>query len=72
MKRFLSVLLLLCCLCGVASAEVRTPGTKPRLSMKVISGYLSRKMPGKALVARAFDPPWGQRKVPAFVSKAVT
>lgn len=57
MKRFLSVLLLLCRLCGVASAEVRTPGTKPRLSMKVISGYLSRKMPGKALVARAFDPP---------------
>lgn len=57
MKRFLSVLLLLCCLCGVASAEVRTPGTKPRLSMKVISVYLSRKMPGKALVARAFDPP---------------
>lgn len=33
MKRILSVLLLLCCLCGVASAEVRTPGTKPRLSI---------------------------------------
>ena len=29
----------------------------PFINMKVISGYLSRKMPGKALVARAFDPP---------------
>ena len=27
---------------------------------------------GKALAARGFEPPWGKRKVPAFVSKAGT
>ena len=26
----------------------------------------------KALAARGFEPPWGKRKVPAFVSKAGT
>ena len=31
-----------------------------------------RKMSGKALAARGFEPPWGKRKVPAFVSKAGT
>ena len=29
-------------------------------------------MSENALVARAFKPPWGKRKVPAFVSKAGT
>ena len=29
-------------------------------------------MSGKALAARGFEPPWGKRKVPAFVSKAGT
>ena len=29
-------------------------------------------MSGKALAARGFEPPWGERKVPAFVSKAGT
>ena len=29
-------------------------------------------MSGKVLTARAFEPPWGKRKVPAFVSKAGT
>lgn len=33
---------------------------------------LFRKMSGKALVARGFEPPWGKRKAPAFVSKAGT
>ena len=33
-------------------------------------GYLSGKMSGKALAARAFEPPWGKRKAPASVSKA--
>ena len=37
-----------------------------------ISGYLSGKMSGKALAARAFESLWGKRKVPAFVSKAGT
>ena len=36
------------------------------------SEYLSGKMFGKALAARAFEPPWGKRKAPAFVSKAGT
>ena len=36
------------------------------------SGYLSGKRPGKTLPARAFKPPWGKRKAPAFVSKAGT
>ena len=31
-----------------------------------------RKMSGKALAARGFEPPWGKRKAPAFVSKAGT
>ena len=31
-----------------------------------------RKMSGKTLAARGFEPPWGKRKVPAFVSKAGT
>ena len=35
-----------------------------------VSGYLSVKMPEKALVARGFELPWGKRKAPAFVSKA--
>ena len=26
----------------------------------------------KAFAARGFEPPWGKRKVPAFVSKAGT
>ena len=29
-------------------------------------------MSGKALAARGFEPPWGKRKAPAFVSKAGT
>lgn len=33
------------------------------------SGYLFGKMSGKALAARAFEPLWGKRKAPAFVSK---
>ena len=36
------------------------------------SGYLFGKMSGKALAARAFEPLWGKRKAPAFVSKAGT
>ena len=42
--------------------------------MRIIAvlGYLSGKMSENALVARAFKPPWGKRKVPAFVSKAGT
>ena len=39
---------------------------------ETVLGYLSGKMSGKALGARAFEPPWGKRKVPAFVSKAGT
>ena len=39
---------------------------------ETISGYLSGKMSGKALAARAFEPSWGKRKAPAFVSKAGT
>ena len=35
-----------------------------------VSGYLSGKMPGKALVARGFELPQGKRKAPAFLSKA--
>ena len=69
MNRFLAFLLLLC---SAAAAEIPTPGTQTRLSMKVISGYLFGKISGKALAARAFEPPWGKRKVPAFVSKAGT
>ena len=34
--------------------------------------YLFGKMSRKALVARAFEPLWGKRKAPAFVSKAGT
>ena len=37
---------------------------------ETISGYLSGKMSWKALAAGAFEPVWGKRKVPAFVSKA--
>ena len=42
--------------------------------MRIItaSEYLSGKMSGKALAARAFEPPGGKRKAPAFVSKAGT
>ena len=37
-----------------------------------VSEYLFGKMSEKALTARAFELPWGKRKVPAFVSKAGT
>ena len=37
-----------------------------------VSEYLFGKMFGKALTVRVFEPPWGKRKVPAFVSKAGT
>ena len=36
------------------------------------SEYLFGKMSGKAVAVRAFEPPWGKRKAPAFVSKAGT
>ena len=36
----------------------------------MISGYLFKKIPTKPVSIRAFEPPWGKRKVPAFVSKA--
>ena len=39
---------------------------------ETVLGYLSGKMSGKVLGARAFEPPWGKRKAPAFVSKAGT
>ena len=42
--------------------------------MRIIAvlGYLSGKMYKNALAAWVFKPPWGKRKVPAFVSKAGT
>ena len=39
---------------------------------KIVAGYLSGKMFEKALAAKGFEPPWGKRKAPAFVSKAGT
>ena len=42
------------------------------IGMMIVSGYLFKKMSGKAVAARGFEPPWGKRKAPAFVSKAGT
>ena len=38
----------------------------------MVSGYLFRKVPENPFAIRAFEPLWGKRKVPAFVSKAGT
>ena len=42
------------------------------IGMMIVSGYRFRKMPEKPFVIRTFEPPWGKRKAPAFVSKAGT
>ena len=42
------------------------------IGMMIVSGYLFKKMPENPFAIRAFEPPWGKRKVPAFVSKAGT
>ena len=40
------------------------------IGMTMVSGYLFRKVPENPFAIRAFEPPWGKRKEPAFVSKA--
>ena len=42
------------------------------IGMMIVSGYLFKKMSEKPFSIRIFAPPWGKRKVPAFVSKAGT
>ena len=42
------------------------------IGMMIVSGYLFKKIPEKPVSIRAFEPPWGKRKAPAFVSKAGT
>ena len=42
------------------------------IGMTMVSGYLFKKIPTKPVSIRAFEPPWGKRKEPAFVSKAST
>ena len=40
------------------------------IGMMIVSGYLFKKIAEKSVSIRAFEPPWGKRKAPAFVSKA--
>jgi hypothetical protein len=40
------------------------------IGMTMVSGYLFRKVPENPFAIRAFEPLWGKRKAPAFVSKA--
>ena len=42
------------------------------IGMMMASGYLFGKMPEKPFAIMAFEPLWGKRKAPAFVSKAGT
>ena len=42
------------------------------IGMMIVSGYLFKKIPEKPVSIRAFEPPWGKRKAPVFVSKAGT
>ena len=42
------------------------------IGMMMVSGYLFKKIPEKPFAIRAFEPLWGKRKAPAFVSKAGT
>ena len=42
------------------------------IEMMMVSGYRFRKMPEKTFAIKAFEPLWGKRKAPAFVSKAGT
>ena len=40
------------------------------IGMTMVSGYLFRKVPENPFAIRAFEPLWGKRKAPAFVSKS--
>jgi len=42
------------------------------IGMMIVSGYLFRKVPENPFAIRAFEPLWGKRKAPAFVSKTGT